>query len=289
MSAMTDGKSGATAARMMGELMPGNIMKPVFDTHCHLQEARLRDDLPSLLGAARALGIERWLLAGVAPDGWEIDDELARQHEGLSISYGIHPQLIAERDDRECDAMLAALERKLRTRSSQVVCVGEIGLDGMGERRATLARQERLFHAQLELAEQQGLPVALHVLRMHPEALALLKQHRLPNGGVLHSCSAPPDLTAQYLALGLHISFSGALTWHGGDNRARRAAAVVPRDRLVVETDAPDQTPEPHRPGRNEPAFLIAIVAAVAHLWGVSPAEAGRVTDENARKLFAVG
>jgi TatD DNase family protein len=205
------------------------------------------------------------------------------------ISYGIHPQLIAERDDAECDAMLDALERKLATRSPRVVCVGEIGLDGMGARRATQARQERLFHAQLELAKQHGLPVALHVLRMHPEALTLLKSHELANGGVLHSCSAAPDLTAEYLRRGLHVSFSGALTWHGGDNRARRAAAVVPRDKLVVETDAPDQTPEPHRPGRNEPAFLVAIVAAVAHLWGVSTAEAGRVTDENARKLFGIG
>jgi TatD DNase family protein len=274
---------------MMGSLMLGNIMRSVFDTHCHLQDERLREDLPSLLAAARAAGIDRFLLAGVAPSGWDLDDELARQHDGLFVSYGIHPQLVAECDDRQCDAMLAALEDKLRRRSPEVVCVGEIGLDGVGERRQSQARQERLFHAQLELAEQHGLPVALHVLRMHPEALQLLKQHRLPNGGVLHSCSAPPELTAQYLAMGLHISFSGALTWHGGDNRARRAAAVVPRDKLVVETDAPDQTPEPHRPGRNEPAFLVAIVAAVAHLWGVSPAEAGRVTDENARKLFGVG
>jgi TatD DNase family protein len=274
---------------MMGELMLRNIMKGVFDTHCHLQDERLRDDLPSLLAMARAAGIERFLLAGVAPPGWDVDDELARRHEGLFVSYGIHPQLVAERDDRDCDAMLAALAAKLRARSPRVVCVGEIGLDGLGERRRSQARQERLFHAQLELAEQHGLPVALHVLRMHPEALQLLKSHRLPNGGVLHSCSASPGLTAQYVELGLHVSFSGALTWHGGDNRARRAAAVVPRDRLVVETDAPDQTPEPHRPGRNEPAFLVAIVAAVAHLWGVSPAEAGRVTDENARKLFGIG
>ena len=61
---------------------------------------------------------------------------------------------------------------------------------------------------------------------------------------------------------------------------------MVPRDRLVVETDAPDQTPEPQRPGRNEPAFLVAIVESVAHLWGVDFAEAARITDENARRLF---
>jgi TatD DNase family protein len=261
----------------------------VFDTHCHLQDERLRDDLPSLLAAARAAGVARMLLAGVEPRGWDVDDALAAAHDGLYVSYGIHPQLVAERDDAACDAMLDALDRKLAAHAPRVVCVGEIGLDGVGERRASRARQERLFHAQLELADKHALPVALHVLRMHPEALMLLGQHKLPNGGVLHSCSAPPELVGEYLALGLHVSFSGSLTWHGGDNRARRAAAAVPRERLVVETDAPDQTPEPQRPGRNEPAFLVAIVAAVAHLWGVSPAEAGRVTDENARRLFGIG
>jgi TatD DNase family protein len=260
----------------------------VFDTHCHLQDPRFADELPSLLARARAAGVARLLLAGVSPAGWRADDALAAAHDGLYVSYGIHPQLVAECDDDACDAMLDELGRALAARGPRVVALGEIGLDGVGDRRASLARQERVFVAQLALARRHSLPVALHVLKQHPHALELLKRHELPNGGVLHSCSASPELTAQYVALGLHVSFSGSLTWHGGDNRARRAAAVVPRARLVVETDAPDQTPEPQRPARNEPAFLVAIVAAVAHLWGVSVAEAGRVTDENAAKLFGV-
>jgi TatD DNase family protein len=128
--------------------------------------------------------------------------------------------------------------------------------------------------------------VALHVLKEHPRALAILREEPLPSGGVLHSCSASPELAREYVALGLHVSFSGSITWHGADNKAARAAREVPRDRLVVETDAPDQTPEPHRPGRNEPAFLVAIVETIAHLWGVDFADAARITDGNARRLF---
>jgi TatD DNase family protein len=88
------------------------------------------------------------------------------------------------------------------------------------------------------------------------------------------------------MALGLHVSFSGSLTWHGGANKAARALAALPRARVLVETDAPDQTPEPQRPARNEPAFLVAIVAAVAQIWGVEFAEAAQITDENARRLL---
>ncbi len=255
----------------------------VFDTHCHLQELA---DADEAIARARAVGVTRLLLAGVAPEAWARDDALALRHDSLLLSYGLHPQLVATLDDDGCDRIVGALEERLARRDPRVVAVGEIGLDGVGERRASLARQERLFRAQLALARAHGLPVALHVLKEHPRALAILGETPLPAGGVLHSCSASPELVLGYVALGLHVSFSGSITWHGGDNKAARAAQKVPRERLVVETDAPDQTPEPHRPGRNEPAFLVAIVQAIAHLWGVEFAEAARVTDENARRLF---
>jgi TatD DNase family protein len=260
----------------------------MFDTHCHLHDSRLLADAPALVARARAAGVERFLLAGVDPEGWPVEDALAAAHPGIYVSYGIHPQRVAEIDDHACDRMLAALEQALLAKPPRLVAVGEIGLDGMGERRSSLARQERLFAAQLELANRHALPVSLHVLRQHPRALAILRQIRPIHGGVLHSCSASPELAVEYVALGLHVSFSGALTWHGGDNRAQRAAGLVPRDRLLVETDAPDQTPEPHRPGRNEPAFLVAIVEALAQIWGVTFAEAARVTDANACRLFEV-
>jgi TatD DNase family protein len=255
----------------------------VFDTHCHLQEL---DDADAAIARAQTAGVGRMLLAGVAPEGWQRDDALAARHPSLLVSYGLHPQLVPTLEDAACDAILAALEERLGRRAPRVVAVGEIGLDGVGERRAAMARQERVFRAQLALARTHRLPVALHVLREHPRALAILREEPLPHGGVLHSCSASPELVREYVALGFHISFSGSITWHDGANKAARAAREVPRDRLVVETDAPDQTPEPQRPGRNEPAFLVAIVQSIAHLWGVDFAEAARITDDNARRLF---
>jgi TatD DNase family protein len=257
----------------------------VFDTHCHLQEL---DDIDEALARAHAAGVTRMLLAGVAPASWQRDDALAAVHDSLVVSYGLHPQLVATLDDDECDRIVRALDDRLarRTPAARIVAVGEIGLDGVGERRGSLERQERVFRAQLAVARAHALPVALHVLKEHPRALAILGDEPLPSGGVLHSSSASPELVREYLALGLHVSFSGSVTWHGADNKAARAAKEAPRDRLVVETDTPDQTPEPHRPGRNEPAFLVAIVETIAHLWGVEVADAARITDDNARRLF---
>lgn len=255
----------------------------MFDTHVHLQEFA---DAPNVIARARAAGVTRMMLAGVGPDGWERDDALVAAHDGLYVSYGLHPQLVATLDDRGCDRVVRALDERLAARGPRVVCVGEIGLDGVGERRDSLERQARVFRAQLAVARAHRLPVALHVLRAHPQALGILEDEGVPHGGVLHSCSASPELVREYVALGLHVSFSGSITWHGGDNKAARAAREVPRDRLVVETDAPDQTPEPQRPGRNEPAFLVAIVRAIAHLWSLDFADVAKLTDENARRLL---
>ena len=257
----------------------------MYDTHCHLHDARLVDDAAAAIARATAAGVTTMMLAGVDPSGWRVEDSLAAAHPELTLSYGIHPQIVALVDDDACDRMLGELDAALAARPPNVVALGEIGLDGMGERIATLERQERVFVAQLQLARKYRLPVALHVLRQHPRAIAVYARHA-PAAGLLHSCSSSPELTKEWVALGLHVSFSGSLTWHGRDNKAARAAAVVPHARLLVETDAPDQTPEPQRPGRNEPAFLVAIVAAVAQIWGVEFAEAARITDENARRLL---
>jgi len=256
----------------------------VFDTHCHLQEL---DDVDAAIARAQAAGVARMLLAGVGPAEWQRDDALVARHDALVVSYGVHPQLVRTIGEAAFDDHLAQLDARLQRRDARVVAVGEIGLDGLDANRDCLPLQERYFREQLRLARKHDLPVALHVLRQHPQALKILADERVAHG-VLHSCSASPELVREYVALGLHVSFSGSITWHGGDNKAARAAREVPRDRLVVETDTPDQTPEPQRPGRNEPAFLVAIVRAIAHLWGVDFAEAARVTDGNARRLFGM-
>ncbi len=146
--------------------------------------------------------------------------------------------------------------------------------------------QAQLFRRQIALSVEHALPLVLHVLRAHPQALAVLSSVELPERrGVLHSCSASAELLREYLALGFSVSFSGAVA-NPTARRIHAAARAVPLDRLLVETDAPDQTPVSLRPARNEPAFLVEIVRALAQIRGESEDVLARATSDNARRLF---
>ena len=257
----------------------------LYDSHCHLHDARIGDEAEALLLRARAAGVEALLLAGVDPPGWAVEVALAARHPELRVSYGAHPQVVAEADEGEADALCAALARALDGELPRPAAVGEIGLDAMGDRAASLPLQEAVFRRQLALAAAHRLPVALHVLRAHGRALDVLAAAPPPAGGVLHSCSASAEDVRRYLRLGLSISFSGAVA-NPSARRLRAAARVVPLDRLLVETDAPDQTPFPRRPARNEPAFLVEIVDALAQIRGEPVEVVARASRDNARRLF---
>jgi TatD DNase family protein len=237
-----------------------------------------------VLSRARAVGVTEIVVPAVGPEGWPALLHLARATPGVHAALGVHPQLLPELDPADDLRRLAELEAALSRGGA--VAVGECGLDGPSAPGAPMERQVAVLRAHLRLARRLGLPVILHCLRAHEPLLALLAEEPLPAGGVLHSYSGSAAQVRDYARLGLHFSFAGSVTYE----RARRpleAARAVPRDRLLLETDAPDQTPRPHR-GRNEPAFLPAIGGAVASAVGLSPDEVGALTAANARALFRV-
>jgi TatD DNase family protein len=263
----------------------------VIDTHCHLDRPEFDADRDAVLGRARAAGVTEIVVPAVAPDGWERLRTWALATSGIHFAVGIHPQLLPELDPREDARRLADLDAALSRGGA--VGVGECGLDGpcaepgAGPFPAPMERQVAVLRGHLDLARKHGLPVLLHCLRAHPTLLPLLEQVKLPRGGLLHSYSGSAADVARYAAAGMGFSFAGPVTYE----RARRpleAARAVPRDRLFLETDAPDQTPRPHR-GRNEPAYLPGIAAAVAGARGITVAEVDAITTGNARALFGLG
>jgi TatD DNase family protein len=265
----------------------------VFDSHCHLHDDRMAADREAALTRARAAGVRGFLLAGVLSTGWAIEAELALRHPDLAIAYGVHPQLVAELDDEHLNDELSALAQALAGQGPKALprphAIGEIGLDALdAARRASIPRQERAFRAQLALARSCELPIVLHILRTQDAALRILKRDGVPRcGGVVHSYSGSAELVPAYLALGLHISFAGAVTYPHA-RRLQEAARAVPLDRLLVETDAPDQTPFSHRPGPNEPAFLGDVLDALAIIRAEDRATLARATENNARRLLGL-
>jgi TatD DNase family protein len=184
--------------------------------------------------------------------------------------------------------MLPDLALALEPRNMpRAVALGEIGLDrATPELRAALPRQEAAFRAQLALARDLQLPVILHVVDAHGPTLEILRRDGVPaRGGVVHGFSGSGESALLYQALNLCISFSGAVC-NPRAVRLQRAVAAVSSSRLLVETDAPYQTPLEYRPALNELSFLPSIVAKIAELRGVPAREIEALTERNARTLF---
>ena len=259
----------------------------VIDSHCHLDVAAFDDDRGAVLTRARAVGVRGVLVPAIRPRTWAALTALAHGDHGaapaIAIALGIHPQVVPELDDDE-----RALTRDLGSalaaaRSAAMVAIGECGLDGAtGDH----DEQVRIFRAHLGAARELGLPLVIHVLRAHDVAPRILREERVgERGGVLHSYSGPPELVPVYRDLGLCFSFAGSVSWE----RAKKPVAAcraVPADRLLAETDAPDQAPSPHRGGRSEPAMVVDVIAALARARGETIEQVAATTTANALRLF---
>ena len=167
--------------------------------------------------------------------------------------------------------------------------IGETGLDRSRFCKAeTLPRQEHAFRAQLALARALNLPVILHILGAHGRALELLASDGLPAaGGMVHSYSGSAEMVAQYEELGLYVSFSASVT-RPNAARVLKAVRAVSADRLLVETDCPDQPPSSRDSKRNLPEWLVDVVQVVANARGESMDAVAKSTMNNAGRLFNV-
>jgi TatD DNase family protein len=249
----------------------------VIDAHAHLDDRRFADDLDAVLARASAAGIERVLSCGEDLASSERSVLIARRHPIVRVAVGVHPHR-AESWSDDVSAMVNRLARDER-----VVAIGEIGIDLSG-RSAPRDAQERAFLGQLALARALDMPVVVHVRDAGPLARELVD--RAGGGrGMVHCFSEGPDEVDQWTRRGFAVSFAGTLTYPKSD-ALRRAAVGVPADRILVETDAPYLTPQARRGRRNEPAFVLETLAAVAAARKEEATALGRQMAENARKLF---
>ena len=254
----------------------------MIDSHCHIDSSRFDDDREAVIARARGVGVTDLVVPSVGPEAWEPLLSWAAGRVGIHPSLGIHPQLLPELPAKDDDRHLARLETLLAKGGARAI--GECGLDGPSTSGAPMDRQVAVLRVHFELARRFELPVLVHCLRAHEPLLELLSREALPAGGVLHSYSGSAEQVRDYLPSGLFFSFAGPVTYE----RAKKpvlAARAVPRERLLIETDAPDQTPRPFT-GRCEPMHLARVAEGVALALGVSKAEVDRLTSDNARALF---
>jgi TatD DNase family protein len=248
-----------------------------FDSHCHLDHPLLCADLPSLMATAASAGVGGFLVPGVAPDCWPGIASLPLYFPQVFPAFGVHPM----HADLVSPQVLAGLTRL----TSAAVAIGEIGLDYTLDAPSPDI-QRQAFRAQLRLAVQADLPVLIHCRKAFRDLLAILREEGAGQiRGVMHAFSGSPETARDCLRLGLHISVAGTVTWQNAV-RPPAVAACIPLERLLLETDAPDLTPEPHRGEVNLPHYLLETAARVAEIKGISLAELARATTGNALRLF---
>jgi len=254
----------------------------LVDSHAHLDFEDYQADLPAVVARARAAGVERIVCIGLwrAPGQFGNALQLARQDPAtFAATAGVHPHECA-RVPEEDWARLGELAH-----DPAVVGIGETGLDFHYDHSPRPVQIES-FRRSLRIARQAGKPVVVHVREADAACAEVLANEGVPPaGGVIHCFTGDAEAARRYLGLGLHLSVAGVVTFRTA-GPLREAVRLVPRDRLLVETDCPFLAPIPWRGKRNEPAYVARTAEKVAELWGVSAEEVGEITTANARRLF---
>jgi TatD DNase family protein len=243
----------------------------VIDTHAHLDPA----EAPAVLDRARAAGVDRVVVVATTVAQAVETLALAEAHDGVYACLGVHPHEAGSPADLDELRRLLGHER--------AVAVGETGLDYFRDY-APRDAQRMLFARELELARELGKPVVIHTRAADEDTLAGLDGF---DGIVVLHCFSSPPLLEPALERRWYVSFAGNVTYPKAPE-LRHAAARVPRDRILAETDSPYLAPQPVRGKRNEPAHVVHTVAALAEVRGEDAAELGRQIDANATAAFAL-
>lgn len=256
----------------------------LFDTHCHLDDPRLFEELDDVLERAEEAGVRRITSIGCASDVSSVSSaiEIARKHPGrISATVGVHPHDAKHLDDALCDAIRAA------GTDSSVVAIGETGLDFHYDH-SPHAAQEEAFRRQIAIARDLKKPLIIHTRSAPKDTLRILREEQAKDvGGIIHCFSEDAPFAAGALDLGFVSSFSGIVTFRKAV-AVQEAALKQPADALLVETDAPYLAPIPRRGKRNEPAYVAYTAARIAELRGEDPEELARTTYENALRIFGI-
>ena len=251
----------------------------LVDTHCHLDLEPLAASVDAVLARAREAGVRQCLSIGTTVEASRANVALAHRYPEVRAAVGVHPH----EAETVTDETLAEIESLAG--DPGVAAIGEVGLDYYRQHAAP-EHQLRALRGFAAIAQRRRLPLAIHCRDAYEPLLDLLRQHAAGSlRGVIHCASGPAEFIQGALALGLHVSFAGNVTFPNAQ-ALRALVPLVPDDRLLIETDAPFLAPQPVRGRPNEPAYAAHTAACLAQLRGTTVEVLGALTSRNARQLF---
>jgi len=290
----------------------------MIDTHCHVHFRAYKDDMDAVIKRTLQKGV-RMITIGTQSTTSKNGIEVARQYDGVYTTIGLHPNHTCEQhfeDEQEeihtrCESFDPAYYREL-AKDPKVVAIGECGLDyyripAEVDRETLIGKQKEELRKQIALADELNLPVVIHCRGAHTDQVAMLKEFvdtgRLTRRGVIHCFTGTLQEARAYHAIGFLTSFTGIITFPprrgdlsppfqggvgGGYSALQKVVRDCPLEMMMLETDAPYLTPEPHRGERNEPWMVQFVAEKIAQLKEITTDEVDRVTTQNAEKLFGI-
>lgn len=251
----------------------------LIDSHCHLDYFQ-GEDLAGVLARAAAAGVGEMVTIGTRLTRSAEMRALADAHPNVWCTVGIHPHNAGEGETPTPEAIVA------ETDHPKVIGIGESGLDYFYDKAPRVAQQAG-FRAHIRAARLSGLPLCIHARDADDDIAAILREEAAEGkfDFLLHCFSSGRGLAEAALALGGYVSFSGILTFPKSQE-IREIARDVPRDRLLVETDAPYLAPVPFRGKRNEPGHVAHTARVLAEVHGMAPEAMAELTTANFRRLF---
>jgi TatD DNase family protein len=261
----------------------------LIDTHCHLTFEGLAEDVAAVIERSKAAGVTGWITVGTDPEHNRKAVELAERFENMYAAIAIHPH--------DAKTVTADILKELRelAQHNKVVGVGETGLDYHLVRQAhhlhnfsLHEEQRKVFAEHLKIAAELNLPVIIHCREAFDETMEILEQFRDVKKVVFHCFSGSGEQAKIVLDYGFYISFTGVVTFKNAE-KTRRAAEVVPLDRLMVETDCPYMSPEPMRKQKiNEPALMVHTARCLAELKGMDLADFAEAVTATSKVFFGL-
>jgi len=253
----------------------------LVDSHCHLDFPDFEAERADVIARAKVAGVGMMVTISTRVRRFDEIRKIAERNPEVLCSVGTHPHNAGEEDGITADELVALSQHP------RCVAIGEAGLDYFYDK-APRDAQARGFRTHIEAARRTGLPLVIHARDADAEIAAILEDEtgKGPFPFILHCFSSGAELARTGVKLGGYVSFSGILTFKNSED-IRAIAKDVPRERLLVETDAPFLAPPPHRGKRNEPAFVAQTAAVLADTIGVSMDEIARITTDNFFRLFS--
>lgn len=253
----------------------------LIDTHTHIDLENFENRFDEVLSKAQEYGVEKVVIPGVEPSGFERISMLCEKYDNVFGAVGVHPEEVEAYNDE------AEKQIKEYLKHPKIIAVGEIGLDYYWDK-SKVERQKEIFERQILLAKEAKKPVLVHDREAHLDSFEILKKTKASETGVIMHCfSGSSEFAKECVKEGFYIALGGVVTFKNS-KKAKEVAQTVPLDRLLLETDAPYMAPAPFRGKENEPAYVKFVAQEIADLRGISFEEVEEATTQNAQRVLKI-